>query len=229
MNRSVIPRAAAVAVSLSVSVGLIYAAYAGAGTNLYINGGRASSRVIQHDGMAYVPVADVAKALNQTVVAKADGYALAPAGGSNQVAGLNGKIGDKLTNGEMMLTVVKVFRTEKYAYQYGEGNAEPNGPGDDVVVVVLRLKNMRTKSTQIAPWGDDNTSLTDQDEHSYKTKGTDQHGHLPTLLPASAYDFAMTFSLPKTEKVGDLVYQLCYIDNAGKPATFRVSLESANP
>jgi hypothetical protein len=228
MKIATIGRAAGVAFALGASFSLGLAAFA-PGVNLYISGGLVSSRVIQHEGIAYVPIADVAKALNQTVVTKADGYSLTPVGGSVQVSGLNGKIGDKISNGEMMLTVVKAFRTDKYIYQFGQGDMEPNVPNDDVVVVVLRLKNMRSKETQIAPWGDDNTALTDQDEHSYKTKGTDQRGHLPTLLPASAYDFAMTFSVPKTEKIGDLVYQLCYIDNHGKPGTYRVSLASINP
>lgn len=221
-------RAAGILSFACISIGLVQAAYAPGG-NLYINGGLASSRVIQHNGMAYVPVADVAKALNQTVVPKSDGYAITPAGGANQVGGLNGKIGDRLMDSDQSVMVVKAFRTDKYVSQFHAGDTRtPDGANDDLVVVVMRIKNMTHKPVEMFPAHGENTALTDQDEHSYKSVYTDSHDIVPKILPASAYDFALCFSVPKTEKLGDLVYQV-FSYGATKESIFRISLASANP
>jgi hypothetical protein len=56
----------------------------------------------------------------------------------------------------------------------------------------------------------------------------DDRAGYPTLLPGSAVDFAMCFSVPKSEKLGDFVYQV-YPSSGPKPPTFRVSLASLNP
>jgi len=196
-------------------------------TNLYINGTLASTRVLQNNGIAYVPVADVAKALKQIVVTKPDGYAIASAGGSNQVEGMNGKIGDKITNGQVVFSVVKVLRFDKYERQFSTGTESPAAPGDDLVAIVIRVKNATQKSPWIAVIGGKVTALTDHDEHAYKHVYNDSKSLTPTLLPGSAVDFALVYSIPKSAKLGDLVYQMAV---AGfKDTTFRISLASANP
>ena len=228
MKHAIIGRSAGIAAALCLSMSLVRAANA-PGSNLYIGGGLASSRVIQQGGIAYVPVADVARALNQVVVAKADGYAITPAGGANQVSGLNGKIGDRLTDGQLMISVVKAFRTDKYQTVFGDSRGvTPDGGNDDVVVAVLRVKNMlKEKTVEIYPPHGDSTALTDQDEHTYKSVYTDSHDTVPKMLPASACDFALCFSIPKSEKVGDLIFQV-FTYGATKPSIFRISLASVN-
>jgi hypothetical protein len=198
------------------------------GTNLYMNGALASRRVIQHNGMAYVPVADVAKMLNQVVVTKPDGYAMAPAGGTNQVDGLQGKIGDKLTNGEVVLTVVKAFRTDKYDFQFTTGSYTPNDATEDVVVVVFHIKNARHDTGFFSAGGAGNTAVADVDEHAYPPSrfGVDSQSGAPTLLPGSATDFALCFPVPKNEKLKAVLYQM---GAQFKDTTFRVSIASVNP
>jgi hypothetical protein len=207
---------------------LVWAGHA-PGTNLYIDGSPASSRVFQHDGMACVPVADVARALNKSVVPKADGYDIT-IGGAGQLNGMNGKIGEKLSNGQWVFTVVKAFRTDKYTHQFDNDSSTPDKATDDLVVVVIRIKNARQESVGISLPGTGSTAVTDQDEHSYskQTFGSmdDLHSY-PTLLPGSAVDFAMVFSVPKTEKLDSFVYQV-YPSSGPKPPTFRVSLTSLN-
>ena len=66
----------------SLSVGTALAADP-SHSHLYIDGTLASSRVIQNNGIAYVPIADVAKALSRVVMVKSNGYALTSAGGAH--------------------------------------------------------------------------------------------------------------------------------------------------
>ena len=195
-------------------------------SHLYINGALASSRVIQNNGVAYVPIADVAKALNQTVVVKSDGYAITSAGGANQVAGLNGKIGDKMTNGQVIFSVVKVTRVARYERQFSSGADESPDSDHDLVVVVIRIKNATQKSPWIAVRGGGVTALTDKNEHAYKHIYDDSKGATPTMLPGSAVDFALVYSMSKSEKIGDFIYQIAAYDM--KETTFRISLTSAN-
>jgi hypothetical protein len=50
-----------------------------------------------------------------------------------------------------------------------------------------------------------------------------------SMLPGSALDFALGFSVPKNEKLGDLVYQVSGGGGAVvKDTNFRISLASAN-
>ena len=231
MKTVTIARAAGIVSVTVLGIGMVYARFA-PGTNLYIDGAMASQRVFQHDGMACVPIADVAKALNQTVVPKADGYAINATGVGTAVGDRIGKIGEKLSNGEYDITVVKAMRIDKYVFQFDKDDTKPSGDSDDLVVVTLRMKSERKESSWLPLKGGDNTAVTDIDEHSYTPKtfgGLDAHNSGPTLLPGSAVDFGLIFSVPKTEKLGDFVYQ---ISGSGNPrhknTTFRISLASLN-
>ena len=50
----------------------------------------------------------------------------------------------------------------------------------------------------------------------------------PNMLPGSAADFALGFSIPKDKKLKDLVYQMQGGGNM-KESDFRISLASENP
>src|SRR5262245_15643874 len=102
---------------------------------LYVNGKIASSNVITQNGVAYVPIKDVAAALNLTAEKRPDGYALVHAGGANQVEGLQGKVGDELFNGLYRLKVVRVVRAEKYDRKFSKGDAVTAPDGKEVVAV----------------------------------------------------------------------------------------------
>ena len=74
------------------------------------------------------------------------GLALAPAGGANQIGGLMGKVGDKLTNGSIVFTVVKVYRGDKYQKQFDTGEVTPANANEDVVAITCRIKNATPKT-----------------------------------------------------------------------------------
>src|SRR5689334_457235 len=98
---------------LAVGVGAT-AALAQAGRTLILNGEVASRDVRVIDGRPYVPVADVAKALGQTVVTRGGGWEITAAGGANQIQGLQGKIGDTLFDGRWRFQVVAVEPVDSY-------------------------------------------------------------------------------------------------------------------
>ena len=63
-------------------LGVGAAALAQSGKSLILNGQVASHDVRLIDGRPYVPLADVARALGQTVVTRAGGYEITSAGGA---------------------------------------------------------------------------------------------------------------------------------------------------
>jgi hypothetical protein len=199
---------------------------AGAATRLYINGKVASSDVIMKDGRAYVPLKDVAEALGMVVVNKSDGFALTQAGGAGQVRGLNGKVGDDLFNGSFRVKVIRVTRGDSYKRQFSSGGDIPAPAGEEIVAIVVRLKNGTSKTQFPMVAGTNVTALTDEDAHSvapYDTGYLDAPGRNVTVLPAAAVDFALAFHMPKNAKLKDLVYQVDCAGVAPNPP-FRISL-----
>lgn len=86
-------------VVMAVGLGLGLLALAQSTQRLILNGQVASTRVITVQGTAYVPVADVAKALGQSVVKVQGGFEIRAAGGANQLMGqFQGKVGDQILN-----------------------------------------------------------------------------------------------------------------------------------
>ncbi len=95
--------------------------------------------------------------------------------------------------------------------------------------IVVHIKNAQHDSASISLPGSSSTAVTDVDEHSYSKMtfgGMDDRAGYPTLLQGSAVDFAMCFSVPKTEKLDSFVYQV--YPGGSKPPTFRVSLAPLN-
>lgn len=195
--------------------------------SLTVNGKTVKTDYVMKDGKTYVPLADVAKVFNMVPVKKGDGYELTAAGGAGQVQGLSGKIGDLLSCGTFTLKVVKVYRGPKYVKEFGSGEVTPNTDAQDVVAIRLRMKNATKEAIVISPFGGDVTALTDEDEHSYPAftgMASDVTEAGPKLLPGSAYDFALTYMVPKSAVLKDLVYQIqCY--GFKEKATFRISLK----
>lgn len=194
-----------------------------AGSRLYLNGKVASTEVIMHNGVAYVPVKDVAAALSMTVQARGDGYALVHAGGGTQIEGVNGKIGDDLFNGTYRLKVLKVVRGDSYKRQFSHGDdiIPPGGSGDDVVAVVIRLKNGTQKTKGVMVLGNP-ADITDEDSHAYEQWYNDSPARNVDLLPGAAVDLALTYHVPKNAVLKDLVYT---VDALPHTPAFRVSLK----
>jgi len=225
MNRLGVRLAFIVAVSLSAAAALGWAGWAGA--KLYYNGKVASTDVIMKDGVAYVPIRDIAAALSLSLQPRADGYTLIKTGGANQVEGLQGKIGDDLFNGAFRLKVVRVVRGDHYQRQFSKGDDLVGPNGDDIVAVILHLKNgmKQAKTVDLMPGG--NTAITDENEHSY---GAFTGGYMdiperaPTLVPGAATDYALTFHVPKNAVLKDLIFSPKSLVYDGGP-DFRISLK----
>jgi hypothetical protein len=219
------------AAQLACAAGLLACAAAlgwaaGAETRLYVNGKVASTDVIMRDGRAYVPVKDVAAALGLVVVNKSDGFALTAAGGAGQVRGLNGKVGDDMFNGSFRFKVVRVVRGDSYKRQFSTGSDIPAPAGEEIVAIVIRLKNGTSKTQYPMVAGTGVTALTDEDQHSvapYDTGYLDSPGRNVTMLPGAAIDFALAFHMQKNAKLKDLVYQVDSGNVTPNPP-FRVSV-----
>lgn len=210
---------------LSASAAL---AWIGAESNrLYINNRVASNDVIVRNGAAYVPVRDVAAALDMSVEKRADGFALVRAGGANQLEGLRGKIGDDLFNGRYRFKVIKVVRGRVYTKQFsGHDDVEAHA-GKEMVAVVCRLKNGTNQTQTVDLMPGKNTALTDEDSHSFLPftgLANDPPERAPKLLPGAATDFAIVFEVPEPAVLKDLVFSVQ--DFSNKPGQdFRVSLK----
>ena len=171
-------------------------------SKLYVNGKLASSDVRLINGVAYVPVKDIAAAQGWQVEKRADGVNLLPSGGANQLAGkFTGKIGERVFTGQYGLTVTSVEENQKYEGKYsnlyGQGEATGN---DKVIVVNCRVTNgMTTKQNLVFDNWDynnkvvSNTALADMQGRSYPPhrwdiKATESAPNGVTLLPGASVD-----------------------------------------
>ena len=201
-------------------------------SQLLINGQVASADVRVINGKAYVPVTDVAKALDYTVQKTDKGYELVKAGGANQIANKNvGKLGEEVFTGQWKFTVIEAKRVAEAIPEYLEDqpwNRRTAGPGMDIVVLKCRVKNGTSAKNTIVldKWDGNNTTLTDMDENAYVPT---QHGydaklneHFPdgaTFLPGGAINFNLRFEVPKTAKLKDLVFTVIRYDDRSNVKT----------
>ncbi len=177
-------------------------------------------------GTAYVPVADVAKALGQTVVRVQGGYEIRAAGGANALAGnFQGKVGDQILTGLFRVQIQKVERTDSYTTQFDK-NAnliQPRSAEEELVVVTASLRNAKQAGT-VAPSqsinNPGNTALAGADGRSFppiaydSPSGANVGGGF-TLLPGAAMNFAVVFSVPKGLAVKALVLRVGEYGDSG--------------
>ncbi|HEY3781043.1 MAG TPA: hypothetical protein VGL56_08175 [Fimbriimonadaceae bacterium] len=208
------------------------AAWGRQGSDLYINGNLASSGIIMHNGSAYVPVKDVAAALKLAITKTPRGLELADAAGANQVTGITGKVEDVLWNGYIRFQIVKIIRAKTYTNEFTGDNKviTPDKPNDDLFVAVCKISNgLKNGVTVMYPGSE--TALADDQGQSYSpflgmsadiaSRGTD-------LLPGASFGFALTFEIPTSAVVGDLVYQATMggsNTNGVEKKKFRVSVK----
>ena len=237
------------AAALVMTAGLATAAGAlGQGAlKLVIAGKTASSDVRILDGKPYIPLADMAKAMNGTAVKhKGGGYEItlggvdtptpeagATAGGANEVHGTRGKIEQVLFNGKWRFSVLSVAHTASYDSQFlpEKRTFTPAGDTEELVIVRCRMKNGQNE-TQVAMLSQvhpHHTALTDSEAQSYAPMDYDKRGgHTdegPTMLPGSQTEFAIVFSLPKGTTLKDLVFSIQNFDEAPDGGTdVRISL-----
>ena len=188
-----------------------------AGKDLIMNGQIASTSLLTINGRTYVPVADVAKALNLTVVTKSTSIELIAAGGAGEVQGLRGKIGDQLFTGMWRFTPISLEQMDSYTTKFDGERTKitPRNDGETLFVLSCRIKNGQKEPREMVftqrKCG--NTALADDQEHSYAPIAYDAHNETgpyggPKMLPGSAAEFAVIFSAPKGTQPKDIIFTI---------------------
>jgi len=209
-----------------------------AGTAVY-NGKVISSHVKVIGGVAYIPLADTARALGGSVAKDGEGYAIesssGAAGGSNQINGLNGKIGQMLFTGSWRFEVTSVTIVQSFTEQYRPQptTINPAGANDELVVVSGIVKNGQKDTEQLfmrTANPNDNT-ITDNQGASYggplDYDFPSDSGYGPQLAPGAASKFNMVFQCPKGTTLQSLIFTVK--DFGSAPAKdVRVDISSAN-
>ena len=215
---------------------------------LIIAGKTASTDIRIINGRPYVPLADMAKAMNGAAVKhKGGGYEItlgsvdtttpqagAAAGGANEVRGTRGKIGQVLFNGKWRFSVLSIERAASYDSQFlpEKRNFTPNGDTEELVIVRCRMKNGQkaTQAPMLSPIHPRHTALTNNQEESFAPIDYDKRGsHTdegPTMLPGSQTEFAILFSVPKGTMLKDLVFSVenVYEESPDGGTDVRISL-----
>ena len=220
----------------AVSAGYLWAAEAA--STLVVNGKVASRDVRLIGGKAYVPVADIARALGLVVAKTGGGYQLTQAGGANQVEGVRqGKVGDELFTGKWRFQVTGWRFADQYQDRYyADGRTIlPKGSRETLVVIDCRVRNgLKTAQSPILTERQPGkTGLADDQDHSYPPLEYDarqainktQSYEAESLLPGAAADFALVFSVPQGTKPKALVFSLSTYPKPWETAEVRVSLE----
>ncbi|HLK15614.1 MAG TPA: hypothetical protein VKT78_12485 [Fimbriimonadaceae bacterium] len=193
---------------------------------LLYSGKEVATDFVVKNGKTYVPLSDVAKALNLSVKKTDDGFELLPKGISGQAEGLNGKVGDQLNCGSFLLKVTEVVETQSFTPEHPAGAPiAPFRDGEKLVVVKFHVQNTTSDTMSLDTLGGDLTALTAGDQN-FKTREEDGP-RAPDMLRGSSLDFALIYYVPKSTVPKDMVYQLhSYNSTAGyKDYTFRISLK----
>jgi hypothetical protein len=217
------------AATLTLAASLVAHEYKAAG-QFKINGKAVTTNFITQGGRAYVPVADVADALDMQVVKHSDSsYELVAKGGANAVSGVEGKIGQTLATSNFVLTVKDVQFTDHYTHRFTGSNVDDAESGKTMVVFTIRVKNAMT-TTQGLSLSNDKTALTDDQEHGYQhfTGGFADWNPNPDVLPGAATDFALVFEVPKGTNLKDLVYEIGS-NRKAKTTIFRIHVNQQAP
>lgn len=217
--------------------------------NLVMNGKVVSTSVRTVGGSPYVKLSDIAKALSMVVSKRPGGYEITKSGGTNQVQGLQGKIGDLLFDGRWRFQVLSVAQPDTYTMKT-PGDEPSSYPADTInfdrktqlvspksgyklVVIQCRMINgQKSKQTFWLAAKDGNNALADQQGESYAPIGYDLEGapiQSKPLLPGAKTDFPILFSVPQNIELKDLVFTLRNNDFSQKGNDVRVSLTPALP
>ena len=229
---------------LAATAGLATAALAQTGMRLIMDGKTASTDIRIIGGRAYVPLADMARAMNGTASRKGGEYTITTgsadtttptvAGGAGEVHGTRGKIGQMLFTGKWRFMVVSVDRAAVYdsLYLADKQNFTPAGDTEELVVVKCRLKNGQTstQSAMLSPIHPHNIALADDQGASYAPTAFDKRGGStdegPKMLPGAQADFVVLFSVPKGTTLKDMIFSLqnAYEDYPEGGTDVRISL-----
>ena len=237
MNRRAV---SLIAFTLSAGV-LAMAAWAWAGKTVLFRGAVVSTDIAVINGSAYVPLTDMARALGGKVEKHGEGYEIVPVGGStgkasgtvvpggtNQIEGQPGKVGDMLFNGYWRFQVKSVERASEYAYRFDSSSTikKPGGDKDDLVIVTCLIKNGQGVGDEPVLWehGAGDTALTDDQGQNYVPQWFDVRSG--ALVPGAAKSFAVIFSVPKETHLTTLIFTLVgYGKSSSHKTNVRVKLD----
>lgn len=213
-------------------------AFAQGAFTLSINGRTVSTSARRINGVVYVPVNDVARAMQMRAFVQGNRISIRASGGAQQVANrLVGKVGDTLQTGRYQFTVLSVERAPHYEPQFRSRSnyegAQDAGEGQELIVVKCRIKNLRQERLSLAfpTYPDTNTSLTDFDEQTYTAIRHDVYadGSAPlvrSMLPGSATPFNIVFRVPQGTRLKDLIYTAGQYAHTETQTDFRVHLNN---
>jgi hypothetical protein len=220
---------------LFVSAGLIAgAAYAQVQRSLVINSKVASNDVRIIDGRAYAPIADVAKAMGLTVSIRGNTYELVKAGGSNQLNGLSGNVGDWLFDGGWRFRVDRVYKAQEYSGKF-DYYGEKDYTAEDGKTLLIVEYSYRNGNKKMQPFCIGDTAVATIDGSAEKPFSNnfnfdgDRFFSKP-LLPGAEGKGALIFKVSPDFEAKDLVMTVG--DFAGydegvapkSPSVFRISL-----
>jgi hypothetical protein len=194
------------------------------------------------NGKAYVPVADVAKALGLSVNKVGNVLEMSNEGGAGQLqAKGNGKIGQEIFSGKWRFQVIDFKRADSYTEtRTKRKEAHTADSGQEFVIVNCRVKNGTKEKDELVfspTWDGTNSSLTDSNEQAYPVFAFDVRADETApigcyFLPGAAIDFTMVFQVPKGAEVKDVIFTaMQYKFRSGSdlkkvpPHDFRVSLK----
>lgn len=179
-------------------------------------------------------MADVAKALGQSVVRVSGGYEIRVAGGVNQLAGqFQGKVGDQILTRLFRVQIQKVERATSYTMQFDKNSTaiQPRNADEELVIITASLRNAK-QSGVVAPSlginNSGNTALTVADGRSFppiaydSPSGANVGGGF-TLLPGAAINFVVIFSVSKGADITALMLRVGEYGDTGSKDV-RVSL-----
>jgi hypothetical protein len=238
-QKSILNTSSAIFIGLAASVAMApVVKAASAGTAVY-NGKVISSHVKVIGGVAYIPLADTARALGGSVAKDGQGYAIEAssdaAGGANQINGLNGKIGQMLFTGSWRFEVTGVTIASTFTEQYRPQptTITPEGANDELVIISGIVKNGQKDTEQLfmrTANPNDNT-ITDNQGASYggplDYDFASDSGYGPQLAPGAASKYNMVFQCPKGTTLQSLIFTVK--DYGSAPSKdVRVDISSAN-
>lgn len=211
---------------------------------LYVNGKVVSSEVRIINGVAYAPIGKIAKAMGQQVERVNDGYRIGGSasvfrdnfspkskGGTYQIQGLQGNLGQTLSDGVWQLTFSNLREVDEYTDKY---TARPYGGkqrvwtpdgSDKLLVVDVMLKNIFPKKMWLSLARGDkfNTSIAGMDGTAVTLKGFDLRSgdggpygaggnsdSTDWILPGAQQKFVAIFSVPQDFEPKDLIFTTTY-------------------
>ncbi len=201
---------------LGIAAGSALLCAVGLAPSVTYNGKVLTRDVRMIGGKAYVPLADVAKAMDLQVLKSGGNLALAKAGGANMLAGnTTGKIGEELFTGKWRFLVRDVQKMSEYQETLNINPVKHTAKeNEDLIIVTCRVKNGTKQKDELVystSWEGTANSLTDMEEHSYApiafdVRETEGAPKGVVFLPGAAVDFKMVFLVPKGTEPKDLVF-----------------------